>query len=64
MENNEERLKAFEENALAPKKVETDAGTVEQHSIGDQIKALEYMKKAEAKNSFSRMGFRKIVNLD
>lgn len=63
METNEERLKAFEENALAPKKVETDSGTVEQHTISEQIKALEYLKRKD-KSALARMGFRKIVNLD
>lgn len=63
METNEERLKAFEENALAPKKVETDSGTVEQHTISEQIKALEYLKRKD-KSAFARLGFRKIVNLD
>lgn len=63
METNEERLKAFAENALAPKKVETDSGTVEQHTISEQIKALEYLKRKD-KSAFARLGFRKIVNLD
>lgn len=61
METNEERLKAFEE--IAPKKVETDSGTVEQHTISEQIKALEYLKRKD-KSAFARLGFRKIVNLD
>lgn len=63
-----QRMEAFEENALAPKRVETDSGKVEQHSVGDQIKALEYMKKQKVESSrksqMSRFGFYKRVSLD
>lgn len=56
----------FEENALKPKKVETDSGKIEQHSISDQLKALDHIskKKYEGKSQLSRFGFYKIRNLD
>lgn len=33
------------ENAIAPKRASSDAGSVEQHSIGDQILADQYVKR-------------------
>ena len=36
------------ENASGPKKVTTDAGTVEQHPLGDLIEADRYVKSTEA----------------
>lgn len=39
------------ENASGPKKVTTDAGTVEQHSLGDLIEADRYVKSSEAAKS-------------
>lgn len=62
------RLATFEQNATAPKRVQTDSGSVEQHSLNDQIKALEYLKKKDAeekgRSALSRMGFYKRVPLD
>ena len=56
----------FVENILAPKKVETDSGKVEQHSLSDQMKALDYLKKQEAAQKggcqLSRVGVYQIVN--
>jgi hypothetical protein len=33
------------ENALAPKRASGDSGSMEQHEIDDQIKAVEYATK-------------------
>ena len=61
-----EQQETFVENILAPKKVETDSGKVEQHSLSDQMKALDYLKKQEVaesgKSQLSRIGVYQIVN--
>ncbi len=60
-----EQQETFIENVLAPKKVETDSGKVEQHSLSDQMKALDYLKKQEAAkkgSQMSRVGVYQIVN--
>ena len=44
----EEQLLA---NALAPKSVEIDGQTIEQHSIDDQIKALKFAASMQAAKS-------------
>lgn len=52
------------ENALKPKTVQTDSGKVTQHSIKDQLRALDELKKLRVKGSqMSRFGFYKLVNL-
>lgn len=43
--------------AKSPKKVEGDAGSVEQHSLADQIAADRYLASKKALNSKNR-GFR------
>ena len=50
----EEQLLA---NALAPKSVEIDGQTIEQHSIDDQIKALKFAASMQAAKS-SKGGLR------
>lgn len=45
------------DNAKSPKKVEGDAGSVEQHSLADQIAADRYLASKKALNSKNR-GFR------
>jgi len=39
---------AIRENALGPKKVQSDAGSVEQHSLQDQIAAERFLAAKEA----------------
>jgi hypothetical protein len=39
---------AIRENALGPKKVQSDAGSVEQHSLQDQIAAERFLSAKEA----------------
>jgi len=39
---------AIRENALGPKKVQSDAGSVEQHSLQDQIAAERFLASKEA----------------
>jgi hypothetical protein len=39
---------AIEENAAGPKKVSGDAGSVEQHSLKDQIEADKYLAAKKA----------------
>lgn len=39
---------AIEENATGPKRVQGDEGSVEQHSIQDQIAADKYLSAKEA----------------
>ena len=39
---------AIRENALGPKKVTGDAGSVEQHSLKDQIEAEKFLASKEA----------------
>lgn len=63
----EETLEKFAENLAAPKKVKTDSGEVEQFSLNDQMKALDFLKKQEAISSgsqLSRLGVYQIANLD
>ncbi|MEP0846058.1 MAG: hypothetical protein HRF50_04455 [Phycisphaerae bacterium] len=49
-------------NAQAPRKVEGDEATVEQHSLPDQIAADRYLaSKAAAKKTTLGIQFRKIV---
>jgi len=38
---------AIRENALGPKKVQSDAGSVEQHSLKDQIEAEKFLAAKE-----------------
>lgn len=47
-QTNEERIL---ENALAPKRASGDAGSMEQHSIADQIAADQYKAAKEAAQS-------------
>lgn len=47
----------IENNAKAPKKVEGDAGSVEQHSLPDQIAADRYLQEKAVVKS-RRPGFR------
>lgn len=46
--------KAIEENAAGPAKASGDAGSVEQHSLKDQIEADRYLASKRAANSKSR----------
>jgi hypothetical protein len=46
-------------NAQAPAKVTTDAGSVEQHSLQDQIAADKYLKSREAARSRG-LGFKTV----
>ncbi|OHB51752.1 MAG: hypothetical protein A2Y12_01320 [Planctomycetes bacterium GWF2_42_9] len=46
-------------NAQAPAKVTTDAGSVEQHSIADQIMADKYAKSREAAKA-KGLGFKTV----
>ena len=39
---------AIRENALGPKRVQSDAGSVEQHSLRDQIAAERFLASKEA----------------
>ena len=39
---------AIRENALGPKRVQGDAGSVEQHSLKDQIEAERFLASKEA----------------
>ena len=39
---------AIRENALGPKRVQSDAGSVEQHSLQDQIAAERFLASKEA----------------
>jgi hypothetical protein len=45
---------AIQENAQGPKKVQGDAGTVEQHSLPDQIAADRYLASKQAVRSKSK----------
>lgn len=63
----EEHLRTFVENALAPKRVKTDSGEVEQHTLADQIKALEKIKAEEVQTktpALSRLGVYQIANMN
>lgn len=46
------------DNALAPKRVQVDGQTVEQHSIADQIAADKYAKSKEATAAGKGLGVR------
>lgn len=46
------------ENALAPKKVEGDQGSAEQHSIADQIAADRYKRSTAATGRGKGLGLR------
>lgn len=55
-------LEQLEELALAPKRVRTDSGEVEQH---DPVKQLEVLKKTSGSkrgSALSRLGFYQISN--
>ena len=43
--------KSIETNATGPKKVSGDAGSVEQHSIADQIAAEKFLQSKKASRS-------------
>ncbi len=45
---------AIEQNAQGPKKAQGDAGSVEQHSLPDQIAADRYLASKRAMRSRSR----------
>lgn len=48
-ESQDKRLRdAIMENAMGPKKVQGDAGTVEQHSLKDQIEAERFLQSKKA----------------
>ncbi len=44
----------IEQNAQGPKKVQGDAGSVEQHSLQDQIAADRYLASKQAMRSKSK----------
>ncbi len=48
---------AIEQNAQGPKKAQGDVGSVEQHSLPDQIEADRYLASKRAMQSKSK-GFR------
>jgi hypothetical protein len=66
----EKKAKALLESLSQPKSVQTDSGRVENHSISDLIKALEYLQKKAAvdaggdgpKSVLKRMGFYRVRN--
>ncbi len=43
-----ELTESIADNAAAPRKVSGDAGSVEQHSLTDQIKADKYLRSKQA----------------
>jgi hypothetical protein len=45
---------AIEQNATGPKKAQSDAGSVEQHSLQDQIAADRYLASKRAMRSKSK----------
>jgi hypothetical protein len=45
---------AIQDNAQGPKKVQGDAGSVEQHSLSDQIAADRYLASKQAVRSKSK----------
>ena len=50
------------ENAQGPAKVASDAGSVEQHNLADQIEADKYLASKEAAKTKSRgLRFNKLV---
>jgi len=49
--------KTIEENAKGPKRASGDSGSVEQHSLGDQIAADKYLASKKAAQS-KRLGIR------
>lgn len=66
-EKNDKNLEEFAERVAAPKKVATDAGSVEQHSIAEQIAALEYLRKRYARgaeNAMKKVGFARFRRAD
>lgn len=53
---------AIRENAQSPAKASGDSGSVEQHSLADQIEADKYLASKEAAKSKSRgLRFNKLV---
>lgn len=53
---------AIEENATGPKRVSGDAGSVEQHSLADQIEADKYIASKNAASNPSRgLRFTKMI---
>ncbi len=63
----DESLKQFVQNALAPKRVKTDSGEVEQQTLTDQIKALDRIKQEVVSNKkplLSRLGVYRVVNTE
>lgn len=48
---NEELDETIRENAQGPKRVEGDAGSVEQHDLKDQIEADRYLNSKSAARS-------------
>lgn len=69
MENEkiDKRLEEFAERAAAPKKVATDAGSVEQYSVAEQIAAQEYLRKRSgggAANATRKVGFARFRHAD
>ncbi len=65
--NDDKTLEEFAERVAAPKKVATDAGSVEQHSIAEQIAALEYLRKRSgggAENAMKKVGFARFRRAD
>ena len=63
-----ERLKEFAERVASPKKAATDAGSVEQFSVNEQIAALEYLRKRDdgktKKRATRGIRFGKFRNVD
>jgi hypothetical protein len=53
---------AIKENAAGPKRAQGDSGSVEQHSLADQIEADRYLASKEAvKNPTKGVRFTKLV---
>lgn len=63
-----DRLNEFAERVSSPKKASTDAGSVEQFSVGEQIEALEYLRKRgdgkKKKKGTSGIRFARFRNVD
>lgn len=62
-----EKLKEFAERVASPKRASTDAGSVEQFSVSEQIAALEYLRKrgdGKTKKRTRGIRFGKFRNVD
>lgn len=58
----EELQEKLVENALAPKRVRTDSGEVEQHYLSDQIKVVKDASRKRNGSLLKSIGVYQIVN--